>query len=73
MVSPTDLTCSDDTSADHNPVAGMLAKLKPFLILMGATLQAASDPCACETCQTLRANAANLAPLLLELAGNGGE
>lgn len=67
MTTPT-TTESNNPAPPASPVNTLLAKFKPFLILMAATLQAAADPCSCETCQLLRQNASNLAPLLLELA-----
>lgn len=68
-----------DTATVPNPPtsgtasADILARLRPWLLLIGATLQAADGNCPCSSCQVLRQHASELAPLILKLTEPGGE
>ncbi len=51
------------------PANEMLAKLRPLLTLVAATLAAAGQQCPCKACRLLQDNATDLIPLIMAFAG----
>ena len=63
---------SEATPADSKAELQAQTGLRPIMTLLAATLQAASQPCSCETCALVRSRAKDLVPLVARMSDVDG-